>query len=144
MRTTTTRFSCLRGSPTDGRTLVLAAVAAIGLLPPAPAGAQATGDAARGAQLFDDHCSDCHNATRGTASRKGPNLFGVVGRMSGTVPDFTYSDANRAARVRWDAPILLDYLKGPKAFMPGTAMKFKGLPDARDRTDVIAFLATLR
>jgi cytochrome c len=113
----------------------------LGSIAPLPARA---GDLERGGDVFDDQCSDCHTVTRGGKNGRGPNLFGIVGRQAGTIAGFTYSDANKSSGVVWSAATLDRYLAAPKAAMPGTAMRYKGLPDAADRADVIAFLATLK
>jgi cytochrome c len=70
----------------------------------------------------------------------GPSLHGVVGRRSGTVPDYEYSDAMRRTRLVWDEATLDRWLAGPRALVPGTRMSFPGLPDRQDRRDVIAYL----
>lgn len=46
--------------------------------------------------------------------------------------------------VVWDEKTLNDYLEFPKKFVPGTKMAFYGLKKAEDRSDLIAFLATLK
>jgi cytochrome c len=101
-------------------------------------------DAARGAATFETECADCHTVTRGGANRKGPNLFGLVGRGSGQAAGFAYSDANKAAGVTWDAATLTRYIAAPKRMMPGTAMRYSGLSDAAGVADIIAYLATLK
>lgn len=105
--------------------------------------AHAAGDAKRGADLFADNCGDCHSTKEGGPNRKGPNLFGVVGRKSGTVPGFDYSEANKAKDWIWTPERLEPYLAAPKTVVPGTIMKFKGDPDPQERADIIAFLLTL-
>lgn len=103
----------------------------------------AAGDAKHGAELFADNCGDCHSVKEGGPNRKGPNLFGVIGRKSGTVPGFDYSDANKAKDWVWTPERLEPYLASPKSVVPGTIMKFKGDPDPKERADIIAFLLTL-
>jgi cytochrome c len=118
--------------------LALAAVALMISLP-----AHAAGDPAKGAQLFDDNCSDCHTIAQGGSNKRGPNLVGVVGRKTGSVADYEYSDANKAAGWVWTPEVLDRYLADPKQALPGTKMKFKGDADAQERADIIAFLQTL-
>jgi cytochrome c len=102
----------------------------------------AGGDPDKGAAIFDDICGDCHTVTKGGTNRRGPNLYKVIGRPAGQVANFEYSDANKNSKVVWGTEILEPYLKNPQAVIPGTNMKFKGLPEADDRQDVIAFLET--
>jgi cytochrome c len=117
------------------------ALAAAAILAAAPA--RAGGDPKRGADLFADNCGDCHSVKEGGGNRKGPNLFGVIGRKSGTVAGFDYSDANKAKDWVWTPERLEPYLASPKTVVPGTIMKFKGDPDPKERADIIAFLLTL-
>ncbi len=108
---------------------------------PAAGGARVA-DASRGASVFGV-CSACHTVGRGGADVDGPNLYGVVGsRVAGRRPRYGYTQALRDAGGAWTADRLSAWLTDPAAFAPGTAMHFAGLPDARDRADVIAFLAT--
>lgn len=50
----------------------------------------------------------------------------------------------KRARLVWTESALDAYLRDPQAKVPGNAMPFAGLPDARARRDLIAFLKTLR
>ena len=70
----------------------------------------------------------------------GPNLWGVFGRKAGTHPGFNYSKAVQEADITWDGERIDHWLENPRTFLPGNKMTFPGLPDAKDRRDVIAFL----
>jgi cytochrome c len=100
------------------------------------------GDAAAGKSVFNK-CAICHSPVAGKNS-VGPSLFGVVGRASGSVAGFSYSDAMKAANKTWDEATLDAYLENPKAMVPGTKMIFPGLPKPEDRANVIAYLDTLK
>jgi cytochrome c len=104
--------------------------------------AYADGDAAAGKKTFAK-CGICHLVQPGK-TLTGPSLFGVVGRHSASVEKYPYSDALKKLDVTWDAATLDKYLTDPKAMAPGTKMAFAGLPDATDRANVIAYLATLK
>jgi cytochrome c len=104
--------------------------------------AYADGDAAAGKKTFSK-CGVCHLVQPGK-TLTGPSLFGVVGRHSASVEKFSYSDAMKKADVTWDTETLDKYLTDPKAMVPGTKMAFPGLPNADDRANVIAYLATLK
>ena len=114
------------------------------LLAGASLAVHAAGDAKRGAQVFDDECSDCHTSTAGGKNGKGPALFGLVGRSAGSVAGYDYSEANKASHFVWTAEQLEAYLPNPKGAIPGTKMRYSGLKDAAERADVIAFLQTLK
>jgi cytochrome c len=88
-------------------------------------------------------CKACHAFVKGQ-NRVGPSLWGVVGRKSGTLAGFTYSAAMKGKGVTWSEATLDTYLTKPAAFVPGTKMAFPGIPDAKKRKDVIAYLKTLK
>ena len=73
-----------------------------------------------------------------------PSLYNVVGRKSGQVAGFAYSDANKNSGVTWDEATLFEYLKDPKGFMPGTKMAFPGIKDDQDRANLVAYLASTK
>jgi cytochrome c len=97
-----------------------------------------TGDAAAGEKVFAA-CRTCHVFDEGV-NRVGPSLHKVVGRKSGSVPGFAYSDANKNSGVTWTPDVLFNYLKDPKGFMPGTKMNFPGVKDDQKRADLVAYL----
>ncbi len=98
-----------------------------------------TGDLANGEAKFA-LCRSCHTIEPGGANMTGPNLHGVFGRAAASAADFKYSDALKAAGFVWDADHLNQWLAKPQEFLPGTKMTFPGLKDAKDRTDLIAYL----
>jgi len=101
------------------------------------------GDSAAGKDVFLSECSKCHSVDKGR-NKKGPSLFGVVGRPAGTAPGYHYSDAMKQVRWTWTADKLHDYLSQPaKKAVPGTRMKYDGLDDAKQLDDLISYLATL-
>jgi cytochrome c len=83
-------------------------------------------------------CRACHEIGDGAKNEVGPVLNGVVGRKSGSYPGYNYSDANKNSGLIWDEATLQEYLKNPKAKVPGTKMLFPGRDD--DILNVIAFL----
>jgi cytochrome c len=108
----------------------------------APSAASAT-DAKAGSDAFAVHCAECHSVKEGK-NKKGPSLFAGFGRKAGALADFAYSDAMKASGISWNAEQLDAYLALPKKALPGGKMKYDGLPDAKARADLIAYLATLR
>lgn len=110
----------------------------VGRAEDAPAAAKA-GDAAVGEKVFTK-CRACHQIGETAKNTVGPELNGVIGRHSGSVPDYTYSDANKNSGLTWDEPTFRDYIKNPKAKVPGTKMTFAGLTREKDVDDLVAYL----
>jgi cytochrome c len=108
-----------------------------------PAAAQ-SGDAENGEKVFKRYCLTCHIVAEKGASRQGPTLHKLIGRKSGSVEGFRYSEANKKANIVWDAAILDKYLAEPRVVIPGTSMAFAGVRKADERADLIAYLATLK
>jgi cytochrome c len=104
--------------------------------------AYAAGDAAAGKEIFKK-CALCHTTEAGK-NKIGPSLAGVVGRESGTAPNYSYSDAMKSAKKKWTPEELNTYLTDPRKEVPGTKMIFPGLKDEKDRQNVIAYLETLK
>lgn len=102
-------------------------------------GAAAAQDAAAGEKVFAK-CKACHQVGEGARNLVGPVLNGVVGRAAGTYPGYHYSEANKKSGLTWDEATLTQYLKNPKAKVPGTKMFFPGLPSDNDIANVIAYL----
>ena len=119
---------------TNLRIYVLAAAALVGSM-----GAASAQDAAAGEKVFLK-CKACHQIGEGAKNAVGPVLNGVVGRKAGTAPDYSYSDANKNSGFIWDEATLTEYLKNPRAKVPGTKMIFPGLTKDQDISDVIAYL----
>ncbi len=99
----------------------------------------AAGDAIRGAALFPQ-CAACHSVEPGL-HLTGPSLAAIWGHRSGTVGGFgRYSAALKRAGITWGAATLDQWLARPEAVVPDTTMTFPGVPDARQRADLIAYL----
>jgi len=88
-------------------------------------------------------CKACHRVGEGAKNAVGPTLNGVVGRPAGMVEGFKYSDATKNSGLTWDEATLTEYLKNPKAKVPGTKMAFAGVKDDAKIADIIAYLKQL-
>ena len=97
-------------------------------------------DANHGKTLFTA-CAACHTEK---PDALGPSLKGIVGRKSGSLEDFRYSNAMKRANLTWDDKNLSDYLKDPQTKVKGNRMPFSGFANATDVADVIAYLQTLK
>ncbi|HTD90800.1 MAG TPA: cytochrome c family protein [Burkholderiales bacterium] len=96
-------------------------------------------DAKRGQKLFDE-CAACHSPDRDAKDTVGPPLHGVLGRKAGEGADFRYSPAMKRSGITWSADTLNTFISDPQKLVPGNRMPYSGLPDAKDRADLIAYL----
>ena len=117
----------------------MAVVAMAGLL---ASQAQAA-DAKKGAAVFQ-RCAICHSNTKGAGAKIGPNLFGVVGRKAGTMPDFPYSAAMKGSGITWTPDKLTAYIEHPQVVVPGNRMAFAGITRPAEAEDLVAYLDTLK
>lgn len=113
-------------------TLGIAAAMAI------PSANAAGGDPVHGKTVFA-RCAACHDLNTGKTVL-GPSLKGIIGRKAGSVPGFAYSPAMKAKAIDWTPGNLDAFITAPTHFVPGTRMPFAGIPDAKDRADLIAYL----
>lgn len=99
----------------------------------------ATADVAAGEKVFGK-CAACHTVNQGGANGIGPNLYGVMGKAHGHLPNFAYSAALKAVPGNWTFEAMDAWLKSPRAYADGTKMTFAGLGKPEDRANVIAYL----
>jgi cytochrome c len=116
----------------------LAALAAALVLSHGSAQAQ---DVTAGKAVFGQ-CAACHSLDG--KNGVGPSLEGIVGRTAGTAPGFHYSHAMSKVGKPWDAASLAAFIESPQKEVPGNVMPFSGLPDAKQRADLLAYLQTLK
>jgi len=86
-------------------------------------------------------CMACHAIGEGAKNKVGPELNGLNGRKSSTAPNYSYSDANKNSGITWSEAEFKDYIKDPKAKIPGTKMIFAGIKNEKEVNDLWAFLA---
>lgn len=97
-------------------------------------------DAMSGEQLFNNNCRTCHSWKEGD-NRLGPNLHKVVGRKSGTVEGFAYSQSMKQANLTWDEGTLDKFIASPDGVVQNNNMKpFNGVTDAATRKQIVEFL----
>lgn len=116
--------------------VALIAAAALAVQAPSPQAAAV----ARGARVYE-RCIACHSLDH---DRTGPRHCGLIGRKAGSVRDFEYSEAMRKSGLVWNKRTLDRFLAAPTEVVPGTSMGYAGIPDARERADLIAWLAAAR
>ena len=85
-------------------------------------------------------CKACHQIGENAKNAVGPVLNGIIGRKAGSVPGYAYSAANKDSGITWDEATFREYIKDPKAKVPGTKMVYAGLKDEQKTNDLVAFL----
>jgi cytochrome c len=130
-------------APRINRRAVVAVIGLAGWLWHSAMATADSGDVARGARIYQ-RCYSCHTVDQNEQARlQGPSLYRVVGRRAASVAGFSYSPALTAkgeAGLSWTEDEIDKFLLEPERVIPGNLMGFFGLPDARVRADLIAYL----
>jgi len=87
-------------------------------------------------------CKACHDLGEGAKNKVGPVLNGLDGRKSGAVEGYSYSDANKNSGITWTKEVFLEYIKDPKAKIPGTKMVFAGIKSENEANALWAYIAS--
>jgi cytochrome c len=98
-------------------------------------------DAAAGKSSFNK-CLACHAIGEGAKNKVGPELNGLDGRHSGTAAGYNYSDANKNSGITWGKDQFLEYIKDPKAKIPGTKMVFAGIKNENEANNLWAYVSS--
>ena len=107
------------------------------------AGPAFAADAAAGKAVFKAQCALCHSAEPGdNGGAQGPTLDGVIGRKAGSVAGYSYSSANKNSGITWDEATFREYIKDPKAKIPGTKMTFAGIKSETEANNLWAYLSS--
>lgn len=120
-----------------GRPMVKIAVTAAAML--GSAHAALAQDVAAGENSFKK-CLACHAVGEAAKNKVGPLLNGLEGRKSGSIEGFTYTDANKNSGITWDEASFKDYIRDPRAKIPGTKMIFAGIKNEKEQGDLWAYL----
>jgi cytochrome c len=122
----------------DMRTVMMAAV-----LIAAAAGSAPAQDIEQGEASFKN-CRVCHAVGEDAQNKVGPQLNGLDGRQAGTAPDFLYSDAHKNSGIVWNATTFKQYIKDPKAMIPGTKKMFAGVKNEQEINDLWAYVSQFK
>lgn len=105
----------------------------------AEAAAMPEGNARRGMMQYQmSMCHSCHSLQG--LRRKGPHLFGIVGREAGALEGYDYSKGLAEADFTWTEETLFAFLERPKRMFPNTKMSWPGMRNPQKRADIVAFL----
>ena len=98
-------------------------------------------DLAAGENSFKK-CLPCHAVGEGAKNKVGPLLNGLEARKSGTIEGYSYSEVNKNSGITWSKETFLDYIKDPRAKIPGTKMIFPGIKNETEANNLWAYLAS--
>ncbi len=79
-------------------------------------------------------------SARTRRTRSAPLLNGLEGRKSGTIEGYNYTDANKNSGITWDEAVFREYIKDPRAKIPGTKMVFAGIKNDNEISSLWAYL----
>ena len=85
-------------------------------------------------------CRACHQVGETAKNGVGPVLNGMIGRKAGTLEGYNFSEANKNSGLVWDEATFADYIKNPRAKIPGTKMVFAGITNETEIANLTAFL----
>ncbi len=106
----------------------------------ASSGAALAGDPAAGQTSFRK-CAPCHDVGETAKNKVGPILNGLDGRHSGNIAGYSYSAANKNSGITWSEATFKEYIKDPRAKIPGTKMVFAGIKDEKEAENLWSYLA---
>ena len=89
-------------------------------------------------------CQACHDVGPDAKNKIGPILNGLDGHKSGSVEGYSYTDANKNAGITWSEDTFKEYIKDPRAKMPGTKMIFRGIKEEKEAANLWAYLAQFK
>jgi cytochrome c len=105
--------------------------------------AAAVGDPVAGKAAFAP-CAGCHKIGPSARADFGPQLNGVIGRVAGSTPDYTYSAALKNSKIVWNEPLLAAFIKDAGRTVPGTKMQFYSFGyDDQKIANLLAYLKTM-
>jgi cytochrome c len=86
-------------------------------------------------------CRACHQVGETAKNGVGPILNGLIGRQAGVLAGYNFSEANKNSGLTWDEATFAEYIKNPRAKMPGTKMVFAGINNENEIKNLTAYLA---
>ena len=100
-----------------------------------------TAEISNGEKQFARKCSVCHTLSPDGRRRAGPTLFGVFGRVAGTLEGYPYSQALLDSDIIWDEETINRlFAEGPDIVTPGTKMPVQRMKNPKDLSDLVTFL----
>jgi cytochrome c len=126
-------------SKTQGGNMMVKTLIAAATLIVVSAGVTFAQDVDKGASVFK-RCGICHKIGPGATNLVGPELNGLDGRKAGSVPGFSYSEANKNSGIVWGEATFKEYIQDPRAKIPNTRMIFAGIKNEQEINDLWAYV----
>jgi cytochrome c len=95
-------------------------------------------------EISFSRCLGCHAIGANAKNQIGPQLNGIDGRKCGTVDGYTYSPGNRDCTFTWNEADFVEYIRDPKAKIPGTKKSISGIRDETEARNLWAYLRQFR
>ncbi len=105
----------------------------------ASVGAAFAGDPVAGERVFKK-CLVCHEIGAGAKNKVGPLLNGIDGRKAGTIDGFAYSAQNKSSGIVWTEEVFREYIKDPRAKVPGTKMVGINIRNEKEAEDLWQYI----
>jgi cytochrome c len=96
-------------------------------------------DVAAGEISFS-RCLGCHAIGPDAKNKIGPQLNGIEGRKCGSAEGYNYSEANKDCALAWNEADFVQYIRDPRAKIPGTKKAFAGIKDQGEARNLWAYL----
>jgi cytochrome c2 len=98
---------------------------------------------ARG-QVLASACASCHEMSPDAPDGIGPNLWQVLGRDVASRESYGYSPALQAIDGSWTRERLIEFIRDPQTFAPGSTMATTTQLDQQQIDDLVTYLSRLR
>lgn len=122
----------------------LALTALLTLGPTCAGAAGPVANVAAGKATFVAACASCHQVGPSARGGFGPQLNGIVGRLAGSTPDYSYSAAMKNSGIVWSATSLAAFIRDPERSVPGTKMRFFSIGyNDQKMANLLAYLASV-
>jgi cytochrome c len=91
-------------------------------------------------QISFSRCVGCHSIGVDAKNKNGPQLNALEGRKCGSVEGYVYSNANKDCAFTWNEANFVEYIRDPKAKIPGTRKSISGIRDLTEAKNLWAYL----
>jgi cytochrome c len=91
-------------------------------------------------QISFSRCVGCHSIGVDAKNKNGPQLNALEGRKCGSVEGYVYSNANKDCPFTWNEANFVEYIRDPKAKIPGTRKSISGIRDLTEAKNLWAYL----